>query len=57
MMKMYGNMLCCKGGVNMPTIEKVTYLQQNEDFCLTDCGPSDGCNPDDDFRPTNKEDF
>lgn len=39
----------------MPEIKKVTFIQESENFCLTDCGPSDGCNPDDDFKPTNKE--
>ncbi|CED94047.1 Hypothetical protein CRIB_1439 [Romboutsia ilealis] len=31
----------------MPTLEKVTHEEDKRDFCLTDCGPSDGCNPDD----------
>lgn len=31
----------------MPTLEKVTCEEEKRDFCLTDCGPSDGCNPDD----------
>ena len=35
----------------MPTLEKVTDFLTENDFCLTDCGPSDGCNPDDDFKP------
>lgn len=35
------------GGANMPTLEKVTYDYTFKDFCLTDCGPSEGCGPDD----------
>ena len=31
----------------MPTLEKVTDMGFVDDFCLTDCGPSEGCNPDD----------
>lgn len=31
----------------MPTLEKVTDLKKMNEFCLTDCGPSEGCNPDD----------
>lgn len=31
----------------MPTLEKVTEFKSIYDFCLTDCGPSEGCNPDD----------
>lgn len=31
----------------MPTLELVTENKLKNDFCLTDCGPSDGCNPDD----------
>lgn len=34
----------------MPTLEKVTNIEMQSSFCLTDCGPSDGCNPDD-FSP------
>lgn len=34
----------------MPTLEKVTDKEMKSSFCLTDCGPSDGCNPDD-FMP------
>lgn len=39
----------------MPTLEKVTNMNGVRDFCLTDCGPSEGCNPDD-FCPPKKED-
>jgi hypothetical protein len=35
----------------MATLEKVTDNEMKSSFCLTDCGPSDGCNPDDDFIP------
>lgn len=38
----------------MPTLEKVTDLKKVNEFCLTDCGPSEGCNPDD-FIPNNLE--
>jgi hypothetical protein len=31
----------------MPTLVKVTNENDSNSFCLTDCGPSDGCNPDD----------
>ena len=31
----------------MAMFEKVTDTKQKYDFCLTDCGRSDGCNPDD----------
>lgn len=31
----------------MPTLEKVSIDLKGQDFCLTDCGPSDGCSPDD----------
>ena len=40
---------------NMPTLEKVTYLSSTRDFCLTDCGPSEGCNPDDNMMPPPKD--
>lgn len=31
----------------MPTLECVTPNNDvRDDFCFTDCGPSDGCNPD-----------
>lgn len=36
-----------KGGVRMPTLENVTASKEILEFCLTDCGPSEGCNPDD----------
>ena len=39
----------------MPTLEKVTYLSSTRDFCLTDCGPSEGCNPDDNMMPPPKD--
>ena len=42
----------------MPTLQKVTDILKGHEFCLTDCGPSDGCNPDDsdddNFAPTTK---
>lgn len=31
----------------MYTLEVVTDLQEDLGFCLTDCGPSEGCTPDD----------
>ena len=31
----------------MYTLEIVTDIQNESGFCLTDCGPSEGCNPDD----------
>lgn len=39
----------------MPTLEKVTCLDKANDFCLTDCGPADGCIPDDVVIPPKKE--
>lgn len=41
----------------MPTLEKVTNIIKGHEFCLTDCGPSEGCNPDDrdDYAPNNSE--
>lgn len=32
----------------LPTLENVTEVKTKKQFCLTDCEPSDGCNPDDD---------
>ena len=44
----YGN-FNLEGGIEMPTLENVTAEKSRiTDFCLTDCGPSEGCNPDDD---------
>lgn len=40
-------LLILEGGIEMPTLENVTAEKNVPDFCLTDCGPSDGCNPDD----------
>lgn len=31
----------------MPKLIKVTSTKVKNDFCLTDCGPSEGCMPDD----------
>lgn len=31
----------------MPTLVNVSEDDTNPEFCLTDCGPSEGCNPDD----------
>ena len=39
----------------MPTLEKVTDMRRFEDFCLTDCGPSEGCCPDD-YVPVDTKD-
>lgn len=39
----------------MPTLEKVTDLKKVNDFCLTDCNPSDGCCPDDFVPESTKE--
>ena len=33
----------------MFTLEKVTSSIPEVGFCLTDCSPSEGCNPDDDY--------
>lgn len=33
----------------MFSLEIVTYDETQLGFCLTDCGPSEGCNPDDDY--------
>ena len=35
------------GGENMYNLDKVTTDEIEIGFCLTDCGPSEGCNPDD----------
>lgn len=32
----------------MFTLENVTNEDRKLEFCLTDCGPSEGCSPDDD---------
>lgn len=32
----------------MFSLINVTSDEYRRDFCLTDCGPSEGCNPDDD---------
>lgn len=39
----------------LPTLENVTILSLKNSFCLTDCGPSDGCNPDDRDYPSSSE--
>ena len=41
----------------MPTLICVTEKNnQGRQFCFTDCGPSEGCNPDDYIKlPNNKE--
>lgn len=33
----------------MFTLINVTEEKYKRNFCLTDCGPSEGCNPDDDY--------
>lgn len=33
----------------MYTLENVTVDENETGFCLTDCSPSEGCNPDDDY--------
>ncbi|CEK30023.1 hypothetical protein JGS6364_06691 [[Clostridium] sordellii] len=42
----------------MPTLICVTEKNTlGRQFCFTDCGPSEGCNPDDDYiqLPKNKK--
>ncbi len=35
------------GGEDMYSLENVTADEKQLGFCLTDCSPSEGCNPDD----------
>jgi len=40
----------------MFSLDKVTTGKSGSFFCLTDCGPSEGCNPDDFCAPDDDDD-